>query len=43
MKPKPVIEKLVYAALIVLALIAIALVLGSPAGFLQNKLVYGGF
>ena len=43
MKFKPVIEKLIYVAIVVLALIAIALVLSSPAGFMQNKVVYGGF
>jgi len=43
MKLKPVIEKLIYLAIILLALIAIALVFSSPAGFMQNRVVYGGF
>ena len=43
MKPKPSLESLVYLAVIVLALIAVALALAAPSAFMQNRLIYGGF
>ena len=43
MKTSPLIEKLIYAAIIVLALVAVALVLTAPPEFVKNKVVYGGF
>jgi hypothetical protein len=36
-------EFLLYAAIVVLALAAVALVFASPADFVKNKVVYGGF
>jgi hypothetical protein len=43
MIPQPTIERLVYALVIVLSLIALALVLVSPAELLDNQVVYQGF
>ena len=43
MKARPLIEWLLYAVIIVLSLIGIALVLNAPPEFVKNKVVYGGF
>jgi hypothetical protein len=43
MIPQPTIERLIYALVIVLSLIALALVLVSPSELLDNKVVYQGF
>jgi hypothetical protein len=43
MKKKQLIEWFLYAAIVILALIAIGLVLISPPEFVKNKVIYGGF
>ncbi len=43
MKAATLVKIFVYAAIVVLALAAVVLVLLSPAEFVKNKVVYGGF
>jgi hypothetical protein len=43
MKPSPNIERVIYAAFIILALAAVGLAFISPAEFINLKLIYGGF
>ncbi|HTB85076.1 MAG TPA: hypothetical protein VK742_15585 [Candidatus Sulfotelmatobacter sp.] len=43
MKNKPLIEWIIYAAILVLSAIVIALVVSSPPDFTKSKPVYGGF
>lgn len=43
MKTHRLIERSLYVAIVILSLIALALVLASPAEFLNNKVIYGGF
>ena len=40
---RPAIDKAIYVLVIVLSLIALALVLISPAELLDNKVIYQGF
>jgi hypothetical protein len=43
MKPNPVVERFLYALVVVLSLAALWLVLNAPAGFLNVRSVYQGF
>jgi hypothetical protein len=43
MPPKPIVEYFIYALIIILSLIVLALVIVSPPGFMENKSVYQGF
>lgn len=43
MKTSPVIERAIYALVVVLSLAALWLVLNAPANFLNARVVYQGF
>lgn len=43
MKFNPVIERLIFALLVILSLVALLLVLVSPAGIVNTRVVYQGF
>ncbi len=43
MKTQPIIERAIYALVVVLSLAAIWLVLNAPASFLNVRVVYQGF
>ncbi len=43
MKIPPIIERTIYALVVVLSLIAVWLVLNAPASFLNARVVYQGF
>jgi hypothetical protein len=43
MKPHPVIERLIFALLVILSLAALLLVLVSPADVVNTHVVYQGF
>ena len=43
MKIPPIIERTIYALLVVLSLVAVWLVLNAPANFLNARVVYQGF
>jgi hypothetical protein len=43
MKLPPIIERTIYALVVVLSLVAVWLVLNAPANFLNARVVYQGF
>ena len=43
MKIPPIIERAIYALIVVLSLVAVWLVLNAPANFLNARVVYQGF
>jgi hypothetical protein len=43
MKIPPIIERTIYALVVVLSLVAVWLVLNAPANFLNARVVYQGF
>lgn len=43
MKIPPIIERTIYALVVVLSLVAVWLVLNAPADFLNARVVYQGF
>ena len=43
MKPTNIFERLIYALLIVLSLVAVFLVINAPNNFLNARVVYQGF
>jgi hypothetical protein len=43
MIPHPVIDRLVYLLIIILSLVALVLVLISPSGILNSRVIYQGF
>jgi hypothetical protein len=43
MKPNPVIERAIYALVVIMSLVALWLVANVPANFLNARVVYQGF